>query len=156
MASLLAYARLAPWVGILLLIAHDVRMNELRERWHHMYQSEHSGRLGDRASYAQAQRDAAAANKAEVARIEQQSQRITDETQTAYQRDLAELRRLRGESAAAKGSAGSAGAAKDGATAGGSHADGLPVPPSDDVQAASEIELRLMHLQNWVEQQIKN
>lgn len=111
-------------------------------------------RHADREAYAKAQQDAQAKNRAQVQQIEQQSQRITDETQSAYARDRAELIRLRRQNATPQGSAGDAGAPKDGPAPKGADADGLHLSPDEHLQA-SEIELRLMHLQNWVAEQLK-
>jgi len=109
---------------------------------------EHDFRL-----YSEAQEIADRNNKAEVARIERNSQRITDEAQSAYARDHAELIRLRRQGA--KGSAGNSSPSKDGPAAEGvDGAGGLSLSP-EEVLRAQELELRLMHLQNWVNDQLK-
>jgi hypothetical protein len=115
--------------------------------------AEKAGRAADRASYVKAQADAAAKNKAEVKAKEAQSQRISDNAKTAYERDLADLHRLRQRTA--QGSPGKPGTSKDGAAAAGADgADQLPLPPQELLRA-QEIELQLMHLQGWVSDQLK-
>jgi hypothetical protein len=141
-------------LAFLAVLAWGLRVNDLRGRWQHQWQSEHLGRLADRATYEAAQQRAAAENKANVAAKEAESKRITDETQSAYQRDHAELVRLREQrTAAAKGSTGAARASETSATAAGADDHGLQLSPDEYLQA-QEIELRLMHLQNWVERQL--
>jgi hypothetical protein len=112
-----------------------------------------AARKADRTAYERAQTDAAAKNKAEVAAKEAQSQRISDNAKTAYARDLAELRRLRSNSTPARPS-GHSGSSKDCPATGGADADGLRLSADEHLQA-SEIELRLMYLQNWVIDQLK-
>jgi hypothetical protein len=79
-ATLRLIFKLAPWVAILFLLAWAGRLNDLRYRWHHQYTSEHAGRLQDRATYEQAQRDAAGKNEAQIAHVKQQQQEISNET----------------------------------------------------------------------------
>jgi hypothetical protein len=55
--------------------------------------------------------------------------------------------------AAAKGSTGAARASETSAPAAGADDHGLQLSPDEYLQA-QEIELRLMHLQNWVERQL--
>ena len=114
------------------------------------------GRQSDRRAYEQAQRDAAARNKAEVAKREARSQQISEETKSAYQNDLARLRadNLRLRRKAAPGSAGGSGLSENGTAPEGTDGDGVPLSPDEYLQA-QEIELRLMHLQNWVKQQLR-
>jgi predicted RNA-binding protein YlxR (DUF448 family) len=114
-----------------------------------------AGREADRAAYVKAQADAAARNKAHAAATEAQSRKVSDDERQAYLSDLARLRaddqRLR--KAAAKGAPNGAGSPAPTAPASGADADGLHLPASEHLQAA-EIELRLMHLQNYVEKQL--
>jgi hypothetical protein len=117
--------------------------------------AEKDARAADRLAYQLAQIDAAEKNREEVARKEAESQRISDNAKTAYERDLAELRRLRAQGRTAEGSAGKPGASEDGAAAGGADgSDQLPLPP-EELLRAQEIELQLMHLQGWVRDQLK-
>lgn len=116
--------------------------------------NERNARKADRSAYERAQLEAAAKNRADVAAKEAQSQRISDNAKTAYARDLAELRRLRANSAAPARPSGSAHPPQGRPAPGGADADGLQLPPDEHLQA-SEIELRLMHLQNWVIEQLK-
>jgi len=150
----LTLLRMAPYIVIALLLAWGMRVNHLRERWHHQYVAEHAGRLQDRATYEQAQKNAAAQNKAHVADVEAQQKRISDETQSAYASDHAELIRLRQQQRASKGSTGGTGSSPPTSPAQGADGDELQLSPDEHLQA-SEIELRLMHLQNWVEQQLQ-
>jgi hypothetical protein len=110
-------------------------------------------RTHDFQLYQDAQDIADRNNKAEVQRIERNSQRITDEAQSAYARDHAELIRLRREGN--KGSAGSSSPSQDGsATQGADGTSGLSLSP-EEVLRAQELELRLRNLQQWVNDQLK-
>lgn len=124
--------------------------------WHTQYDAEHSGRMADRAAYAQAQKDAAQANKAQVAKVEQQQQKVTSDVESDYQRKLDALRReLRAQPKAAPGAAGSAGLSQVPDSAGGPAPEaGMPLSPDERLRAA-ENELQLDELITWVEQQMK-
>ncbi|MES2904564.1 MAG: hypothetical protein V4696_10300 [Pseudomonadota bacterium] len=116
-------------------------------------------RKADHANYTNAQSAAKAKNEAQVARIEVEQERITDAVSQDYAGDLARLRtelgRVRNQTApAAQRSAGDRQASQGGNAPARADGDGVPIPTSDDLPAA-EIELRLMHLQNWVEEQGK-
>jgi hypothetical protein len=124
-----------------------------RDAWHRQYDAEHAGRVADRESYRKAQADAAQANKAHVAQIEQQYQRNSDDERQAYLRDHAELVRLRNQHATPSGAPGSAGPSPSPAPSGGADGDELHLSADEHLQA-SEIELRLLHLQNWVLKQL--
>jgi hypothetical protein len=124
-----------------------------RDAWHRQFDSEHRARLDDRAAYEKAQAEAASNNKAHVAQIEQQYQRNSDDERQAYLRDLAELKRLRQQNAAPSGAPGTAGPSPAPAPSGGADGDGLHLSTDEHLQA-SEIELRLLHLQNWVLKQL--
>jgi hypothetical protein len=131
-----------------------------RDAWHRQFDAEHAGRLADRASYQQAQKAAAAQNRAQFAAVEQQYQRNSDETNDAYARDHAELVRLRKQrDETAKGSSSGSGSSQADSASGGADGDGVQVPPADDLQKtrddAADIELRLMHLQNYVDGLLK-
>lgn len=110
----------------------------------------------ERAAYAAAQAKAAVANKTQVAGTEAQYKRISTDEGQSYRSDLAALRaanqRLRSQASASAGDSGSAASSPDGAAGPGTDATRLQVPQTADVQAedAAEIELRLMHLQNYV------
>jgi len=117
---------------------------------------EQAARAADRQAYTKAQTDAAAKNKAQVAATEQQYKKVSDDERQAYLSDLAKLRadRVRQQRASApSGAAGSAGPSTPSAPAGGADGDGLHLSPDEHLQA-QEIELRLMHLQDWVEKQL--
>ena len=116
------------------------------------------GRAADRTAYETAQREAAALNKAKVDKIEARSQEITADVANDYASDLARLRaelgRVRGKDAPAQSAANGAGSGQTGEPAQGADgADELPLPPQDLLRAA-EIELQLMHLQDWITRQL--
>lgn len=108
-------------------------------------------RKADRASYEAAQAQAQANNQAQVHKIEAQHEAVTDRIRTDYRRDLD---RLRAQSGVPQGSAGGAKAPGVPQAPGGAHADGVPPAPCDHL-CASEIELRLLYLQNWIADQLK-
>jgi hypothetical protein len=111
-------------------------------------------RHADWESYVRAQTEAQAKNNAHVAQIEQHQAEITHEVSSDYARQLADLRsRLRPQAApAAPGSAGGAQAPGVPEASSGADGDGLLVSPSDRLHA-SEVELRLLYLQKWIEGQ---
>jgi hypothetical protein len=126
-------------------------------RWHKQFNSEHAAHENDRKAYELAQKEAHLNNHAHVQNIEQKSRSISDDERKSYLSDLAKLRasRLRSQGRTSQGAANGTGAPKAPAPAAGTDGNGLQVPPGGDVQAdASEIELRLMHLQNWVREQL--
>lgn len=155
----LACLAFALWMLVVQLEWADARHD--RDAWKKQFTAEHAARQSDADAYARAQADAATMNKAQVGRIEQQYQRNSDDEENAYQRDLARLRgdydRLRAQPQAAAGAAGAPASPAPVGPSAGADGDGLPVPPGDNVQtreAAGEIELRLMHLQQWVKKQL--
>jgi hypothetical protein len=86
-------------------------------RWHKQFTAEHAGRLGDRISYEQAQRDAKITNQNQISRTAQKQQEITDATVSSLQHRLELIRsELRKASAAHQGSSGSAAAGEASAT----------------------------------------
>lgn len=112
----------------------------------------------DRVAYTKAQTDAAALNKAQVTAKETQSRKVSDDERQAYLGDLAKLRaddqRMRQQvNASAKSASGPTASPAPSAAASGADGDELHLPAREHLQA-SEIELRLMHLQNWVEKQL--
>jgi hypothetical protein len=117
-----------------------------------------AGRAADRQAYTKAQADAAAQNKAQVAKVEQQYQRNSDDERQAYLSDLAKLRadRVRQQASAAPGSTSPANPPQAPAPAAGADGTRLCVPAESALcEAGAEIELRLMHLQNLYDQQTK-
>jgi hypothetical protein len=118
-------------------------------RWQKQFQSEHAARIADRKSYETAQVQAKAKNEATLQRVKHEQETITDRVKSDYARDLDRLRHQ-----AAPGIARGAQASPDGKAAGGTDADGLRLSPDEHLQA-SEIELRLMYLQNWVDEQLR-
>lgn len=109
-------------------------------------------READRKAYAAAQAEAAARNKAEVARITAKQEKVTHEIASDYQRQLAALR-LRSQARANRGATGSTGVSGVPQAPGGADENGVP-DPSCDLLCAQEIELRLLYLQRWVSQQV--
>jgi hypothetical protein len=79
-------------------------------KWEKQFNSEHAGRLADRASYAKAQQDAAMLQDAKIARAKQQQKDISDESVSHLSARLQlisdELRKQ--QNSAAPGSPGSA------------------------------------------------
>ena len=149
------YLAIGKLVGILAAIAIICWQSSQIHKWHQ--QSDHcaAARQADRTTYETAQRQAAQQNQAHVQQIEQQYQGITDNAKDAYARDHAELVRMRAQrDAALKGSAGQPGASPAHTATSGPHGDGVQVPAAVDLQTqddAADIELRLLHLQNYVE-----
>lgn len=115
------------------------------------------GRIDDRKAYEQAQRDAQVKNDADVSRIVGEQEKVNAEAKSRYERDLARLRSggVRKDLAAPPGSAGCAEAGADGkAAAGVDGTDQLCVSRSLILRGA-EIELQLMHLQDWINDQLQ-
>jgi hypothetical protein len=157
-----AAVRTIPWklifdgaiaLAFLALLGWALRVNDLRDRWHHQYTSEHAGRLADRTAYRNAQATAAAQNKAHVANVEAQQQRISDNVETRYRADLARLRAQRGivqqaNPAPQRPTSGTASPAPGTAT-GGPDPKAVPLPPAELLRA-QETELQLNALIDWV------
>jgi hypothetical protein len=161
LATLKAIFTFAPWVAILLILGWAARVNDLRDRWHHQYEAEHAGRLADRAAYEAAQAKAAVDNQAHVQKVEQHYKKESDDERQSYLSDLARLRaeRMQQGDHPLERPPSSAGPSAPSAPGTGANGAGLQVHPAPDVQAptygdAAEIELRLMHLQNYVERML--
>lgn len=114
-----------------------------------------AGRKADRAAYEAAEKAATSANLAQVHRVEQQQQKVTDDVETGYRSDLARLRadndRLRSHPAAS-GAPGKSGSSAPGPTSGGLGGQAVPLPDAELLQA-QETELQLNALIDWVLQQ---
>jgi hypothetical protein len=124
-------------------------------KWEKQFHSEHAGRLADRASYVKAQADAAAQNKAQVQRVEQQQQKVTDNVEAQYRADLARLHaeQLRQQpNAASPGVAGRPGSPAPGTASSGPDGQAVPLP-GPDLLRAQETELQLNALIDWELQQ---
>jgi hypothetical protein len=156
MLNPLTLLRMAPYIAIALLLAWGMRVNHLRDRWHHQYVAEHAGRLQDRATYEQAQKDAAAQNKAHVADVEAQQKRISDERLKDANDRLSRLAdELRKHGPAAQGHPNGAGPSPVPGTApGASSAPGLCLSPEQLLRAAADEE-RHAQLIRWIEEQLK-
>jgi hypothetical protein len=124
------------------------------DRYEKLYNQEHSGRLADRKAYSDAQAKAAEMNKAQVARVKQQQQEITDAT---VSRLNSRLELIRGElrKSAPQGSPGSAGAGNPAqAPCRAIDPAWLCISPEERLRAA-ESEERHDTLIDWVIQQSK-
>jgi hypothetical protein len=121
-------------------------------RWHVQNDKNVAGRLADQARYAQAQKDAAVQNKAQVAAIEQQQQKVTNDVETRYQADLARLERMHATSAAPSSVAVKPGSPAPSAAPSGPGCEALPLP-ADELLRARETELQLNALIDWTLQQ---
>jgi hypothetical protein len=107
-----------------------------------------ASREADRRAYAKAQADAAAANKAQVAKIEQQQQKVTDDVEARYRADLARLR-MQSANRAPSGAASDAGPSAPSSPASGPNGQAVPLP-SAELLRAQETELQLNALIDWV------
>ena len=112
----------------------------------------------DAKRYADAQAKAAADNKAQVANTEAKYERISSNEKQSYANDRARLHvyydGLLSQALADSGHPGSAASPSDSAASAGTDGARLQVPAAELVQTkedAAEIELRLMHLQNYVD-----
>jgi hypothetical protein len=146
--------RLLPGVIILALVLAVIGLKSNRDLWKGRTQHLTQLREFERKSYDRAQEIAADLNKAEIERIRKQQEAITDEVSSDHARDLAELRRLRAKTPAPRSAPGGTQIPGVPEAPGGTDENGLPAAPCDDL-CASEIELRLMHLQNWIAEQGK-
>jgi hypothetical protein len=111
------------------------------------------GRQADRTAYEAAQKAAAEKNKATVARIESEQERINDEVESNLTARLERLRReLRAQ--AAPGSAGGTPTGPDGKTPG--VVDGAPrmCPSPEELLRGAENEERHDQLITWIEKQL--
>jgi hypothetical protein len=115
-----------------------------------------AGRAADRQAYIKAQADAAAANKAQVAKVEQQQQKVTDDVEARYRADLARLRAERGKlqpaNPAPQRPASGSGSSAPSPAPGGPGNQAVPLPPAELLRA-QETELQLNALIDWVLQQ---
>jgi hypothetical protein len=114
-----------------------------------------AGRASDRQAYVKAQADAAAQNKAQVAKVEQQQQKVTDDVEARYHSDLARLRaeQLRQPANPAPQRAASSPASPaPGPATGGPGCEAMPLS-GPDLLRAKETELQLNALIDWVLQQ---
>jgi hypothetical protein len=127
-----------------------------RDAWRKQFNSEHSGRLADRTAYTNAQAAAAAQNKAHVADVEAQQQRISDERLKDANDRLARLAgELRARGPAAQGHSSGAGSpALPGSASGVDAAPGLCLS-SEQLLRAAQDEERHAQLIQWIEQQLK-
>lgn len=102
----LTLLRMAPWLAILGLIAALTVVTHQRDNWHKQFTAEHAGRLQDRATYEQAQKDAAALNDRQIAQRLQQQKATNDAQVSTLARRLELIRsELRKAPATAEGAA---------------------------------------------------
>lgn len=135
-----------------------VQRNDARSdatRWEGQFRSERAARLVDRASYENAQKVAGERNRADVARVEAEQERINDESTRTLSDRLERLRReLQPRSATPQGAAGRADLPADGAPSGGvDEAARLCLAP-DELLRGAESEERHDQLISWVERQL--
>ena len=152
--SLFAWLRTLQWSQLLCLalaglcLLFWLQRNDARSD----FAREHKARMADRQAYERAQREAADKNRAQVAKVEQEQERITDEVQS----DLgARLERLRGElrAKAAQGAARRSDPPKGGATTEGADGEAGVCLTPDQLLRGAENEERHDQLINWVERQ---
>lgn len=136
--------KLIAGVGAILLL---VILIQDRNHWKAKSASLTAQIAADRKAYESAQREAKARNIAQVQKIEAQHEAITDRVKSDYSRDLERLRQQ-----ANRGSTSRPGVSGVPKAPGGVNADGVPDASCDHL-CAQEIELRLMHLQNWIREQ---
>jgi len=136
-------------IACLVILAWGMRVDHLRARWLHMYQAEHAGRIADRAAYTQAQKDAAALNKAHVEAETKLREQVNEANGNSF---IANRDRLRAQSGAPKGSAGSAGVPQVPHPAPGTPPEVVSLPAAELLRA-QELELQLNALIDWVNQQ---
>jgi hypothetical protein len=154
-------SHLSLWQGICLALAAFALVQHFqladarhdRDAWHKQFTSEHSARLADQTAYRNAQAAATAQNKAHVANVEAQQQRISDNVETRYRADLARLRAQRGivqqaNPAPQRPTGGTASPAPGTATSG-PDPKAVPLPPAELLRA-QETELQLNALIDWV------
>jgi hypothetical protein len=108
-------------------------------------------RKSDRARYEAAQAEAERRNKETVRQIEDRHEEISDNAKDSYARDL---ERLRLQPKTNRGSTSGPGVSGVPKATGGVDGEGLPLS-SDEYLRAQIISLRLLHLQNWVEEQAR-
>jgi hypothetical protein len=74
------YLMIGKLVALLGAIAIICWQSSQIHRWHKHYESEHTARLADRATYEQAQKDAARLNQQQIQHVKHQQQEISDAT----------------------------------------------------------------------------
>lgn len=154
---MLSLLRLLPGIIGLALVIAFLRANDKAAEWKRRAETEMAGRADDRRAYELAQQAAAEKNRAEVARIEADQERISNARQADLAARLERLRReLRAQQSPAAGSQPrSTGAGADGKTAGGTdEAAGVCLTP-DQLLRGAENEERHDQLIRWVEEQLR-
>jgi hypothetical protein len=150
------YLAIGKLLSILAAVALICWQSSQIHRWHKHYDSEHAAHLADNASYRAAQKAAGEQNKAQVAKVEQQQQKVTDDVETRYRSNLARLRadndRLRSQGTTPSGVADKPGSPTPGPASSGPGNQAVPLP-SDELLHAREEELQLNALIDWVLQQ---
>lgn len=146
------WLRLLPGVIILALVIGVLIQRSHINSLGHKLDNERAGRIADRQSYTRAQDEAAAKNKADIARIQQKQKEVSDATENRYNRDLAELRRLRSQ--APRRAPGKPGVSQVPDAPGTAPQEELRLP-ADQLLRAQEIELQLNSLIDWVNEQLK-
>lgn len=119
--------------------------------------AERAGRIADRKAYEDAQKKAAELNKAQVNRIVSEQEKINAEAKSRYQRDLERLRAggLRKDIAAPQGSSGCSNPGAVPQAAAGVDGPAAMCVLREDLLRGAEVELRLLHLQEWIREQLQ-
>lgn len=154
MLNALALKLVAGVAALLLLVV----LVQDRNRWKAKAASLTVQIAADRKTYESAQREAAEKNRALVARIKAEQDRITDEVSDDYEKELADLRRtlavrLRGQNPSSGGAPRSPGAGVPGQTPGGADEASRVCIPTGQYVRGAETELQLDRLIDWVERQ---
>jgi hypothetical protein len=138
-------------LAFLVVLAWGLRVNDLRGRWLHQYQSEHAARANDLKVYRQAQANAAAKNKADVAAAAQKQKDISNAQVATLNDRLARLSdELRARGPAAQSHPVEPGVPQTGnASPGTPGAPGLCLSPDQLLRAAQDEE-RHNELIDWV------
>lgn len=133
--------RMGPWLAILILIGALAVQTDRLHGAQDARDNCKQGRVLDRQGYEQAQREAAAKNKAQVAQIEKQQQEANDEVTRNLHSRLEQLRReLRSQAGTAQGSAGGPGVPQAGGQPGTAQAAGVCLTAEEHVRAAESEE----------------
>jgi hypothetical protein len=115
-------------------------------------------RKADRSAYEAAQAKAAADNLSHVRKVESEQQRISDARESNYRAELARLHAIgvrQQTPSAPQGHPGSPGTPQVPAAPGGPDGAAQVCVPASDALSSAETELKLLHLQAWIADQLK-
>jgi hypothetical protein len=145
------YLMIGKLVALLGAIALICWQSSQIHKWHENATHCGEARVADRTSYEQAQKTAEALNKAHVETENKLRSQINEASRHSF---TADRDRLRAQSGAAQGAAGSAGLPAVPKAAPGTPPEVLSLPPAELLRA-QELELQLNALIGWVEEQVK-